>query len=119
MKAASPEGIPKLQGYNEGFNKAVNTFQEVIILLFAAQIIQLITHRLLYREKPFSITIKHPVTGQKLLRKGSEKQVTGKTRRILKLLNQASFTISLFIAAFLTIQIFFPAYTWEVKTVFN
>jgi hypothetical protein len=109
-----PSGIGKLQGYNEGFNQAVSTFQEIILVLIIGQTIQLITHRLLYREKPFSITIREPFSGEVILRKGFNYKIQGRSWRIIKLINQATFTLTYTLTAFLFLQVFFPAYSFEV-----
>lgn len=116
---AIARSIQKMSGYNEGFNQAISTFREAILVLFLAQLIQVLTQRLLYRDKPFAVTINHPVSGEEIWSWGSEKQLKGKPRRLVEFIDNSVFTIALFISAFLVIQIYFPAYTWEVSTLWG
>ena len=114
MNTATPGQIPKLEGYNEGFNQAVSTFNEIIIILLIGNIIQIFTYRLINREKPFSITIRTPLKGEIIYQKGYNTEINGKTLRAVKLVDQAVFTLNLTLTAFLFMQTMFPAYTWEV-----
>jgi len=107
------QATQKIQGYNAGFEKAVSTFQEIILVMFTAQMIQIFTHRLLYREKPFAVTLNDPFSGEELWCYGSERQLEGRSRRVVKLIDQSAFTLGLMLSAFLVIQLYFPAYTWS------
>lgn len=106
--------IGRLQGYNAGMEKALSTFQEIVAVLFLTYLIQVFTHRFLYRDKPFSITLNDPITGEELQTWGSDRQLTDRERRIVKFIDNVSFTVGIAIAGFMFVQLYVPAYTWEV-----
>jgi len=114
---AAQYGAQKLSGYNEGFQKALSTFEEIIWVIFLAQVIQIVTHRLLYREYPLSITVSHPLTGEDLYRFGSDYQPSDRVHRVIEIVDGALFAASLTLSAYLFLQIVgIPAYTFEVTT---
>lgn len=113
------EGIGKLSGYNAGMEKALSTFQEIVVVLFATQLIQVFTHRLLYRDRPFAITINDPIKGDEIWTWGSDKQLQGRSRRVVQFIDQASFTLGMALIGFMFVQLYVPAYTWEVSTVWG
>lgn len=110
-------GANKLSGYNQGFEKALSTFEEIIWVIFLAQLLQIVTHRILYREYPLSITVYHPITGEELHRFGSDYQLGDRAHRIVQVLDGALFAASLTLSAYLFLQIVgIPAYTFEVTS---
>lgn len=113
------QGVEKLQGYNAGFEKAISTFESVILVLFLTQLIQVVTFRFINREYPFSVTLNDPFTGDKIKAWGSKKQLSPGTKRKIRFIHNNAFSLGLMLSAFLFIQIYFPAYTWEVTTVWN
>lgn len=109
-------GAQKLSGYTEGFQKAISTYQEIIWVIFVAQLIQIATHRLLYREYPLSVTITDPLTGKEFYRFGSDYQLGDRAERVIQIVDGALFAASLTLSAYLFLQVIgVPAYTWEVK----
>jgi len=117
--ATIQEGTEKMSGYNAGMEKALSTFQEIVMVLFFTQLIQVVTHRLLYRDKPFAVTINHPISGEEIHSWGSDKQLEGRLRRYVQFIDQVSFTVGMAIAGFMFVQLYVPAYTWEVSTVWG
>jgi len=109
-------GVDKLSGYNEGFQEALSTYHDIVLAIFLTQLIQIATHRFLYKEYPLSITISHPFTGEKIKRVGSDYQPGERAHRIISTVDGALFAAALTLSAYLVLQVFgVPAYEWSVS----
>ena len=109
-------GVDKLSGYNEGFQKALSTYHDIVLVIFLTYVFQIVTHRLVHKEYPFRITITDPSDCDKVLFSwGSQYQLSDRAERIIGTVDGALFAAGLTLAAYLVLQVFgIPAYTWEV-----
>lgn len=102
----------KLSGYNEGFQEALSTLDQVIWVIFISQFIQVFTHRILTQQYPFQIEIKDK-------KYGSKYQLGDTAVSIISYIDGVAFTASLTLSAFLFVQVVgVPAYDFEVRKVF-
>jgi len=107
--------VNKLSGYNEGFQKALSTYHDIVLVIFLTQLIQIVTHRFLYKDYPLSITISDPFGDEVYKRIGSDYQPGPRAKNIISTLDGALFATGLTLAAYLVLQVFgVPAYSWEV-----
>ena len=115
------EAVGKLNGYNSGFEEATATFNNIILVIFVSQLLQVFTHRFIYQEYPLKITFNDPFKKDKeLFSWGSNYQPSDRTVNILKTIDGSLFAAGLTLAAYLALQVFgVPAYTYEVTTQFQ
>lgn len=108
--------VNKLSGYNEGFEKALSTYHDIVLVIFLTYLGQIITHRLVHREYPFKITLRDPFNPDNVIFSwGSDYQLSDRAQRIIGMVDGALFAAGLTLAAYLVLQVFgIPTYSWEV-----
>lgn len=109
-------GVDKLSGYNEGFQKALSTYHDIVLVIFLTYVFQIVTHRLVHREYPFQITFTDPFNPDNVIFSwGSQYQLSDRAEHIISVIDGALFAAGLTLAAYLVLQVFgVPAYSWEV-----